>query len=119
MLLSSFAGIRRGGIIEDITQIPRANQTDSWHGGDAVGPDDDLYHQAKEIVIQSGKASASLLQRRLRVGYARAARLLDMLEDQGVIGPGDGAKPREVLIGEARNIPGNPKTGGEEVLGDY
>jgi hypothetical protein len=46
----------------------------------------------------AGKASASLLQRRLSVGYARAARLLDILEEQGVIGPADGAKPREILI---------------------
>jgi S-DNA-T family DNA segregation ATPase FtsK/SpoIIIE len=63
-------------------------------GGDI---DDPSYEEAKELVIQSGKASASLLQRRMRVGYARAARLLDILEDQGVIGPADGAKPREVL----------------------
>jgi S-DNA-T family DNA segregation ATPase FtsK/SpoIIIE len=46
--------------------------------------------------MRAGKASASLLQRRLRVGYARAARLLDILEEKNVIGPGDGAKPREV-----------------------
>ena len=60
--------------------------------------DDELYNEAKELVIQAGKASASLLQRRLRVGYARAARLLDLLEAQDVIGPPDGAKPRDVLI---------------------
>ncbi len=60
--------------------------------------DDPLYPEAKEMVIVAGKASASYLQRRLKVGYARAARLLDILEEQGVIGPGDGAKPREVLI---------------------
>ncbi len=60
--------------------------------------DDDLYGEARKIVIQSKKASASLLQRRLRVGYARAARLLDMLEEHGIIGPGDGAKPREILV---------------------
>ena len=60
--------------------------------------DDDLYYEAKETVVAAGKASASLLQRRLRVGYARAARLLDLLEERGIIGPGDGAKPREVYI---------------------
>jgi len=60
------------------------------------GSDDDLYEAAKEEIIRAGKASASLLQRRLRVGYARAARMLDVLEDRGVIGPADGAKPREV-----------------------
>ena len=59
--------------------------------------DDDLYNEAVETVKMAGKASASLLQRRLKVGYARAARLLDMMEERGVIGPGDGAKPREIL----------------------
>jgi len=58
--------------------------------------DDDLYESAKEEVIRAGKGSASLLQRRLRVGYSRAARLLDILEEKGIIGPADGAKPREV-----------------------
>ncbi|MEK7604135.1 MAG: DNA translocase FtsK, partial [Patescibacteria group bacterium] len=60
--------------------------------------DDELYNDAKEVVIAAGKASASLLQRRLKVGYARAARLLDILEDEGLIGPGEGAKPREVYV---------------------
>ncbi len=58
--------------------------------------EDDLYMEAKALVIQAGKASASLLQRRLRVGYSRAARILDLLEEDGIIGPSDGAKPREV-----------------------
>ncbi|MFH1509716.1 MAG: DNA translocase FtsK [Candidatus Nealsonbacteria bacterium] len=62
------------------------------------GGDDPLYEDAKRTVIESKKASASLLQRRLRVGYARAARLLDILEDKGIVGPGDGAKPREVYL---------------------
>lgn len=60
--------------------------------------EDDMYPDAKLVVMEAGKASASLLQRRLRVGYARAARLLDILEEKGVIGPGDGAKPREVYL---------------------
>lgn len=60
--------------------------------------DDDMYKDAIRVVIDSGKASASLLQRRLRVGYARAARLIETMEDQGIIGPADGARPREVLI---------------------
>ncbi len=65
-------------------------------GGD--GEDDDpLLPDAKEEIIRAGKASASLLQRRLKVGYARAARLLDLLEQEGFIGPSDGAKPREIL----------------------
>lgn len=64
-------------------------------GSDDV--DDDLYEEAKDIVIKAGKASTSYIQRKLRVGYARAARLMDILEDKGIIGPADGSKPREVL----------------------
>jgi len=59
--------------------------------------DDKLYEAAKKEIMQSKKASASFLQRRLRVGYARAARLLDILEEKGVVGPADGAKPREIF----------------------
>ncbi|OGN16162.1 MAG: hypothetical protein A3C81_03030 [Candidatus Yanofskybacteria bacterium RIFCSPHIGHO2_02_FULL_46_19] len=60
--------------------------------------DDPMYEEAKAVVVSAQKGSASLLQRRLRVGYARAARLLDILEEKGIIGPGDGAKPRDVYI---------------------
>lgn len=61
-----------------------------------AGDDDDLYEEAREAVVSAGKASASYLQRKLKVGYARAARLIDMLEERGVVGPGEGAKPREI-----------------------
>jgi S-DNA-T family DNA segregation ATPase FtsK/SpoIIIE len=60
--------------------------------------DDDLYEDARLTVIQAGKASTSFLQRKLGIGYARAARLIDILEERGVIGAGSGAKPRDVLI---------------------
>jgi S-DNA-T family DNA segregation ATPase FtsK/SpoIIIE len=73
------------------------NQLDLNAIADA-GDDDALYEDAKRVVIEAKKGSASLLQRRLRVGYARAARLLDILESKGVIGPGEGAKPREVYL---------------------
>lgn len=59
--------------------------------------DDDLYEDARAIVIETGKASTSYLQRKLGIGYARAARLIDILEERGVVGPGNGAKPRDVL----------------------
>ena len=59
--------------------------------------DDDLYEDARAIVIEAGKASTSYIQRKLRVGYARAARLMDILEERGVIGPADGSRPREVI----------------------
>ena len=60
--------------------------------------DDEMYEEAVRVVAQAKKASASLLQRRLSVGYARAARLLDLMEERGIIGPGEGAKPREVFL---------------------
>ncbi|QQR83247.1 DNA translocase FtsK 4TM domain-containing protein [Candidatus Peregrinibacteria bacterium] len=67
--------------------------------GTADGTDqDNLYNEAVEVIRQTGKASASLLQRRLSVGYARAARILDILEENGVIGPTNGAKPRQIFI---------------------
>jgi len=62
------------------------------------GEEDDLFDEAVRVVAEAKKASASLLQRRLKVGYARAARLLDIMEDKGIVGPGDGAKPREVYL---------------------
>ncbi|MFA6918685.1 MAG: DNA translocase FtsK, partial [Patescibacteria group bacterium] len=70
-------------------------------GGSTTGfsdDDDPLLGEVMEIIRQSGKASASLLQRRLKLGYARAARILDLLEERGIIGPSDGAKPREVFL---------------------
>jgi S-DNA-T family DNA segregation ATPase FtsK/SpoIIIE len=85
---------------EDVTATQRVSFNGKMNGavggGDEEG--DDLYEEAKDTVIKSGKASASLLQRRLRVGYARAARLLDILEANGVIGQADGSKPREILV---------------------
>ncbi|MAG44802.1 cell division protein FtsK [bacterium] len=63
-------------------------------------PSDEMYDEAKQVVIESKRASASLLQRRLRIGYARAARLLDLLEASNIVGPAQGSKPRAVLVGE-------------------
>lgn len=74
---------------------------------DMGGADDDLFQEAADTVIRSGKASASLLQRRLRVGYARAARLLDLLEERGVVGPADGARPRDVLVSSVDELGGS------------
>ena len=68
--------------------------------GQNMTPDgnDPLFEDALRLICQHDKASASLLQRRLSVGYARAARILDQLEEAGIIGPGEGSKPRDVLI---------------------
>jgi len=70
---------------------------ESTLGDDANDDDDDMYEEARACVIEAGKASTSYLQRKLKLGYARAARLMDKLEERGVISAGDGAKPREVL----------------------
>ncbi len=70
---------------------------DAFAGDDS---DDELLEQAIEVVVQAQKASASLLQRRLKVGYARAARLLDIMEEKGIVGPSKGANPREVFLKE-------------------
>ncbi len=70
---------------------------ESTFGSDDDTDSDPLYEEAREAVIEARKASTSYLQRKLRVGYARAARLIDLLEERGVVGPGEGAKPREVL----------------------
>ena len=59
--------------------------------------DDDLYEDARTAVEEAGRASTSYLQRKLKIGYSRAARLMDVLEEHSVIGPADGSKPREVL----------------------
>ena len=65
--------------------------------GEPMDDDDPLYDQALEIVVQSGKASASYLQRRLKIGYNRAARLVEEMEERGIVGPANGAKPREII----------------------
>jgi DNA segregation ATPase FtsK/SpoIIIE, S-DNA-T family len=65
--------------------------------GDLDGEADEMYEEAVRIVVEMGKASTSTLQRRLRLGYGRAARLIDMMERDGIVGPADGSKPREIL----------------------
>jgi S-DNA-T family DNA segregation ATPase FtsK/SpoIIIE len=68
--------------------------------GDFDPDEDPLLDKAIEVVVQAQTASVSLLQRRLRVGYTRAGRLIDMLERRGIISPYEGSKPRRVLVGE-------------------
>jgi S-DNA-T family DNA segregation ATPase FtsK/SpoIIIE len=65
--------------------------------GEIAGPEDALYQDAVRVVLEMGKASTSILQRRLRLGYGRAARILDVMQRDGIIGPPDGSRPREVL----------------------
>jgi S-DNA-T family DNA segregation ATPase FtsK/SpoIIIE len=100
-----------GSVIYDDQIVEKPQRGVSVPGMNYSDEDDDedeLLKEATEIVHAAGKASASLLQRRLRVGYARAARLLDIMEDKGIIGPGDGAKPREVYgAGEGQGAEGS------------
>ncbi|MEK7611236.1 MAG: DNA translocase FtsK 4TM domain-containing protein [Patescibacteria group bacterium] len=85
---------------EEITDVAPIKNT---HEG---GGEDELFAEAVRTVCQEGKASASLFQRRLRVGYARAARLIDELEARGIVSPGEGAKPRDVLIHDPEQVLG-------------
>lgn len=91
----------KGGIVAD-------------HGGQDA--DDDMYRDAVQAVIEGGKASTSLLQRRLRIGYGRAARLIETMEEQGIISSADGNRPREVLVSSIDEVfGGNTPTDAEEV----
>ena len=65
---------------------------------DVTEEDEELVEKCLEIIRQEKRASTSLLQRRLRLGYTRAARIVDILEQRGILGPGEGAKPREILV---------------------
>jgi DNA segregation ATPase FtsK/SpoIIIE, S-DNA-T family len=87
---------------EDILEYVRAREAKDAEGdgmSEFFGERDALFRQAAEICIQHNQGSTSLLQRRLRIGYGRAARVIDQLHQAGVLGPPDGSKPREVLVG--------------------
>ncbi len=89
-------------VIESAQTSGAANMMD-FANDETIGnseSDDPLYSEAKALIIKTRKASTSYLQRRFRIGYSRAARLIDELEDNGVIAPADGAKPREVLVND-------------------
>ncbi len=81
--------------------------------------DDDLYENARLTVIQAGKASTSFLQRKLGIGYARAAKLIDMLEERAVIGAGSGAKPRDVLVKPEESLNQEAPTVSQETENEY
>jgi S-DNA-T family DNA segregation ATPase FtsK/SpoIIIE len=96
--------LKQSGEKPDYDQTVVSKQTKLNGDGeiDFSDPDrgDELFEEAKDIILQAGKASTSYIQRRLKVGYARAARLMDLLEEAGIVGPGEGAKPREILVTE-------------------
>ena len=83
---------------EEITSMPITSWKKGAGGTTSGDGHDDLFEDALRTVCQHDRASASLLQRRLSIGYARAARILDQLEEAGVVGPGEGSKPRDVLV---------------------
>ena len=89
------------GVEENIPQPKGGSNDDSSGSGDVVvNTDDDLIDQAISIIVQTGQASTSFLQRKLKLGFARAARIMDEIEEMGVIGPQEGSKPRPVLISQ-------------------
>ncbi|HLB61057.1 MAG TPA: DNA translocase FtsK, partial [Patescibacteria group bacterium] len=90
----------KGIPIEYTEEVTQQRVTITQPSGAVITPDgqDALFEEAKLIVTQYDRASASLLQRRLKIGYARAARILDQLEATGIVGPAEGSKPREVLM---------------------
>jgi S-DNA-T family DNA segregation ATPase FtsK/SpoIIIE len=85
----------------DLVQQPLWEEYKALEKGGAENKDDELLEKAIEVVREQGKASVSLLQRRLRIGYSRAARLIDEMEEQGIIGPDEGGKGRPILVTQA------------------
>jgi S-DNA-T family DNA segregation ATPase FtsK/SpoIIIE len=112
-------------VIHEIEQhVAEKEKTAKGVGGSAPGEAveegfDELLSAAIEVVIETGQASVSMLQRRLKLGYARAARLVDQMEEKGVVGPFEGSKPRQLLITKEQwqemqyrqNMPAAPATG--------
>jgi len=97
--------------VEEVVEFVKKQQKVVYHG--EIIPDlsqaaetelveDELFDEAVNLIIESNQASVSLLQRRLRIGYTRAARLIDEMEAKGIVGPYEGSKPRRVLVGRDR-----------------
>ena len=97
---------------DDILELVRAREEDAGEeDGGFRGDWDELFREAAELCIQNGHGSTSLLQRRIRIGYGRAARIVDQLHEAGVLGPPDGSKPREITMGSGqldRMMSGSP-----------
>ena len=102
LVVEQCRGQREQELDESLLEAPEPTAADADGGDDDFDPDEDpLLDKAIEVVVQTQTASVSLLQRRLRVGYTRAGRLIDMLERRGIISGYEGSKPRRVLVGEA------------------
>jgi S-DNA-T family DNA segregation ATPase FtsK/SpoIIIE len=103
MIVEQTRAQREQEVDESFLEAPQvfADDVDDDGDGDFDPDEDPLLDKAIEVVVTAQTASVSLLQRRLRVGYTRAGRLIDMLERRGIISPYEGSKPRRVLISEA------------------
>jgi len=82
----------------DVAMQDKLELSSTANEDDVTDEDEELVEKCLEIIRQEKRASTSLLQRRLRLGYTRAARIVDILEQRGILGPGEGAKPREILV---------------------
>ncbi len=102
----------------EVTEMP-VKISGKGRGGGGSGDQDELFDEAVRTIVQYDTASATLLQRRLKVGYARAARILDELNEAGIVGPGQGSKPREVLIRNAEEYFNGGGGGGGTDSGGY
>jgi S-DNA-T family DNA segregation ATPase FtsK/SpoIIIE len=80
---------------ERLVKFIKAPAAQEWED---MGEKDELYDEAVKMILATGQASASWLQRKLKLGYARAARIIDQMEQEGILGPSEGSKPREILV---------------------
>jgi S-DNA-T family DNA segregation ATPase FtsK/SpoIIIE len=88
---------QQGGAVYDDSVLEQVEESDSLTSSGSEDDYDERYDEAVSFVCESGQASISMVQRRLRIGYNRAARIIERMEKEGIVGPADGAKPREVL----------------------
>jgi len=100
-------------IISQPVQIGKGGVVSDYGANDA---DDDMWKDAVRVVIEGKKASTSLLQRRLRIGYGRAARLIETMEEQGIVGPAEGSRPREVLVSSLDEVFGGPADATDDAM---
>jgi S-DNA-T family DNA segregation ATPase FtsK/SpoIIIE len=104
LVVEQCRGQREQELDESLLEAPVADATEDGEPGDFDPDEDPLLDKAIEVVVQTQTASVSLIQRRLRVGYTRAGRLIDMLERRGIISGYEGSKPRRVLV-DASSLP--------------
>jgi S-DNA-T family DNA segregation ATPase FtsK/SpoIIIE len=100
-------------VVSQVVQLNGKGGIVAEYGSNDV-VDDGMWQDAVHVVLEARKASTSLLQRRLRIGYGRAARLIETMEEQGIIGPADGSRPREVLISSMDDVFGDRNSGEHE-----